>query len=510
MKIELTIKTDYLPSWGVWQGLRELVQNARDAELELGAAMTVQHTGKTLVIENDGCILPHEALLLGHTTKASRSDTIGKFGEGLKLGILALVRGGIPVKIRSGSEVWVPAIQHSEKFNANVLVFYVQGGRKPENRVRIEVEGISAEIWNDSHWKFRFLSPHDDTKAVKTDHGTLLVDDHSKGHVFMKGIYVHTDPKLEFGYDLASGELDRDRKMVERYDFAFRAKDILTYAVAQRPDLMKKFVGALERQSPDVLGIDSQFLAYSSKLNPTAVAGVVEDFRARYGPNAVPVRNLGESKDLDHLGKKGIVVSESLSVVLGQVMPSVHSVKQALSEEVQKSFGWSDLSAAERQSLEEAVDLVNRSGVVETTLDEIEVVQFGSKDLQGLHREGRIFLAKDRLTDPRVTLETLVHECAHKGGASDGDHEHVSRIESIWSGIVTALRTPKAPLATGYVTGLTVNKNPLGLHTAEVSMMFGGQNVKLGIQPEEVQTLKGLLQAPKPVQLGLSVVPKAP
>ena len=435
MKIELTIKTDYLPTWGVWEGLRELVQNARDAEIELGAPMTITHHNETLRIENDGCTLPHEALLLGHTTKATRSDTIGKFGEGLKLGILALVRAGIPVKIRSGSEVWTPTIQRSEKFNADVLVFDVQGGRKPENRVRIEVQGISKDVWEGSKWKFRFGEKADDTSVV-TEYGTLLLTEKSKGCIYMKGIYVHSDPKLEYGYDLKSGDLDRDRKMVDRYDFMFRAREILTHAVAARPDLLKGFVSALERQSPDVQGID----ANSWGLHPEAVKGVVADFQAKHGPDAVPVRNIGDSKDLDHLGKKGVMVSESMAAVLAKTLPSVSTVKQALSQEAQESFGWDALTPEEKSNLEEAVELVNASGVVSVTLAECEVVTFRSKDILGLFKDGKIFLRKDRLADAAITLETLVHECAHKGGSGDGEHQHVSRIEAIWSGIVTSMR----------------------------------------------------------------------
>ena len=116
MKIELTIKVDYLPNWGVYEGIRELLQNGKDAETEYNAPLTVRYRkdSNTVGIENDGCPLPYEALLLGHTSKVGRPDLIGKFGEGLKLGILALVRTGLPVKIRSGGEVWVPSIQRSE------------------------------------------------------------------------------------------------------------------------------------------------------------------------------------------------------------------------------------------------------------------------------------------------------------------------------------------------------------------------------------------------------------
>ena len=78
MKLELTIKTDYMPGWGIWEGIRELVQNGRDAEVEQDALLTVRHRKESdiLVIENEGCTLPHEALLLGHTSKIGRPGAL--------------------------------------------------------------------------------------------------------------------------------------------------------------------------------------------------------------------------------------------------------------------------------------------------------------------------------------------------------------------------------------------------------------------------------------------------
>jgi hypothetical protein len=436
MKMELTIKADYLPTWGVWQGLRELVQNARDAEHELGAPMTVDWHNNVLRIENDGATLPHEALLLGHTTKVGRDDLIGKFGEGLKLGILALVRAGFPVKIRSGSEVWVPTIQKSEKFNAEVLTFDVTGGRKAENRVRIEVSGINKETWDGAKWKFRFLNKDAENDVVATTEGSLLLNDKVRGSVFMKGIYVSTDPKLEYGYDVAHGELDRDRKMMETWAFAFRAKNILGEAMAKRPDLLSGFIGALERQSADVLGIET---TYNTGIPMPVKEAVAADFKSKHGPDAVPVRTLGESKDLDHLGKKGVVVSEALAAVLTGTMPSSETVKAALREETVKRYGWSDLTTDEKRRLEEAVSLINGSGVAKTSLDNIDVADFRSAELLGLFKDGRIILSRGQLADDAKSLSTLVHEVAHTAG-DDGAKDHVATIEAIWSGIVSSLR----------------------------------------------------------------------
>jgi hypothetical protein len=101
----------------------------------------------TLIITNEGATLPREAMLFGHTTKIGQGNLIGKFGEGLKLGMLALVRAGHEVKIRSGSEVWLPKIERSEKFNADVLVIYIETGRQPKDRVQIEVSNVTKEDW---------------------------------------------------------------------------------------------------------------------------------------------------------------------------------------------------------------------------------------------------------------------------------------------------------------------------------------------------------------------------
>lgn len=436
MKIELTVKTDYLPSWGAWQGIRELVQNAKDAEVEMKAPMLVDWSKDNLRIENDGAMLPHEALLFGHTTKLGNSELIGKFGEGLKLGVLALVRAGFPVKIRSGCEVWVPSIQKSEKFNANVLVFDITGGRKPENRVRVEVGNITKETWEGIQWKFRFLNKGTE-KTIETSAGTLLLGEKAKGHIFVKGIYVSTDTKLEYGYDIANAELDRDRKMVDPWDFRFRARDILSEAAGKEPELIKGLVNVLEKQTPEALGFDNGGSAY---LPEKVTNLIVADFTSKHGTNAVPVKTLGESKDLDHLGKKGVVVSESMAAVLTLKMPSVEKVKEALREETTARYGWHDLNDKEKASLTDAVNLVNASGAIDIDLDEIDVVDFSSDDLRGLYKDGRVVIARKLVEDADLCLATLVHEAAHQAGG-DGDKSHVATIEKVWCGIVSHLRS---------------------------------------------------------------------
>jgi hypothetical protein len=437
MKIPLTIKCDYLPTWGAYEGIRELLQNGQDAQTEFSAPLVVKHRPESnmLVIENEGAILPHEALLLGHTSKQDRPDLIGKFGEGLKLGILALVRAGHPVKIRSGGEVWLPSIQRSETFNADVLVFDITKGLKPRNRVAIEVGNIDAETWDQMKDCFLFLGTLGDDEVVRSISGGLLIGPRFEGKVYVKGIFVANDPRYSFGYDLVDADLDRDRKMVNKYDLQYRTSLIWREALGRRPDLVGSFGKLLEREAADVEGVDSWAAIY---LPEEVKKTIADEFIKRHGDTALPVATLGESQDVEHLGKKGIVVPKSLRAVLEQNLGTADANKAKLKDEVLTLHGWHDLSNDEKANVERAIFLVN--GVTTVSINDIDVATFRDPKLHGMFNTatGRILLAKSTLADRDFTLLVLVHEVAHQSGG-DGNKDHIDRMQGLWSGIVARL-----------------------------------------------------------------------
>jgi len=438
MKIELTIKVDYLPSWGVYEGLRELVQNGKDAETEFQAKLEVRHRkdANILVIENEGATIPHEALLFGHTTKSQRSDMIGKFGEGLKLGVLALVRAGYPVKIRSGDEVWIPTIERSNKFNADVLVFEIMSGRTPKNRVSVEISNIKAEDWAEMKQCFLFLNPGKKDDRISTTYGTLLLNPEYKGKLFVKGILVEKDVKYDFGYDLGEGvNVDRDRRMISRWDLNWRTKAIWSESVAKRSDIFGNFFDMLEEEKADIGDLDeSAARGLPSKLLDQAK----ERFVAKFGKDAIPVANLAESKDIEHLGKKGVVVNKTLKAVLQSIMGSTQQVQESLKKEATTRYSWSDLSKEEKANLELSVSLID--DVAGFSLNNVDVVDFRSDSIMGMYEPTgeRVLIARKHLISRRVTLEILVHEVGHRAGG-DGDKGHVDNMERIWSGIAEGL-----------------------------------------------------------------------
>jgi hypothetical protein len=442
MKYELSIDASYLDDdrWNAAAGIREFLQNGRDAAIEQNAPLTVIHRDDRLIIENEGATLTRDALLLGRSTKRERQDVLaGKWGEGMKLGALALVRAGHPVLIRNGSEVWTPSIEASEKFaGCNVLVFTVASGRQDRNRVRVEIGGVDAEVWQvlKEHYLFLRKSVGD---VVETKTGSLLLGEKQKGAVYVKGILVQRHHELEYGYNLKTAELDRDRRMVESWDLKMRVRDVWFNALSTRPDLIDNFTKMLDAGATDVEGVDDWNV---SGLSAEVRAAVAALFQKRHGESAIPVGTLADSKDIEHLGKKGIIVKKPLQVILESIVGTFADVKKKLADEVVKVYGWSEIEHEERVNLENAIGLI-RDVPVKIGLDVVEVADFRSPTLLGQYvfkdNFETITIARKILTNRAETLATLVHEVAHRDGI-DGDKGHVERIEAIWSSIVDKLR----------------------------------------------------------------------
>jgi len=455
-KFELSINVKYLPEWGVWEGVRELIQNGKDAEVEFNAPLTVDWKNGTLRIENEGAVMNREALLFGTTRKGGRADLIGKFGEGLKLGVLALVRAGRPVTIRSGSEVWDPTIARSEKYDAEVLMFDIKGNRKEEKRVRVEIGGVIESEWNIFRSRFLFLKDkrESDKETVKTEKGSLLLHKKYAGKVYSKGIFVMNDVKMTYGYDLPNIELDRDRKMVNHTDLTTSTARVWSEAAVTRPDLFDAYFDmTCSFDAPnDVVATDY----WNNDIE--TVKKVAARWLRRHGDNAVPVLSTQESAEVEHYGCKGIVVPKQLRDLIGSTVGTVDRVKERFQKAVEKVYSVNELTCEEIAVYAQAwkllwVALWGRiaKDTVQTESEEeactrlgrrISVVDFKVKTLNGLYTgrgyedaDATIQIARHQLNDVATMLGTLIHEFSHDCGY-DGSKNHVASIEDYWERVV--------------------------------------------------------------------------
>jgi hypothetical protein len=432
-RIELPIETTYLPKWGVWEGIRENIQNAKDAEKEHSAPMTIVHEDNILKIFNKGVSLSHEALLFGHSTKTDKRDMIGQWGEGLKLGTLALIRAGHTVFIRSGDETWVPTIEKSHNFDANVLVFNIEKSNDIGG-VLVEIHDISIDKWASMRPKFIFLLENRG-EFIDTHKGTLILDPDLQGRIYVKGIFIQHKSELLYGYDLKEGEVDRDRRIIEPWDCKWRIVDIWIAAIEDRPELFGHFYTVLQDNIEDIKGIHN---SYIQQLSDSFINYAIERFKSTYGEKAVPVHTMSESKDVSFLGLHGIITNEIFMNVILTKEGGLKGIVQKVGKSESKEYGWHELNGIEQNNLIEALEIISWGGVT-IPLESIKIVDFISKNVIGEYRKGIIVIAKKIISKRDMVLSTIIHEYAHTAGG-DGYVSHILLMEKTWSNIVSALR----------------------------------------------------------------------
>jgi hypothetical protein len=460
----LPIKHSYIPSWGVWEAVRETMQNGLDEQDQYGHELVVTHKENILSVKNIGANLDTKALLLGHTTKLGTSLR-GQHGEGLNLAMLAAVRAGRKMRIETPEEIWTPSIDYSTEYKERVLHVTTRKRRKSSDCVEVLLD-VTLQEWEMFRNNFLSLTRIEEELLIKTLNGSVILDDSFQGKIFVKGIFVEKDPELKYGYDLRNVSLDRDRRVLSTFDKRWEIQGIFDQAAARAPQKVSKLVfDLLQNDWEDARGMNN----YSSAALKN---GVAEHFKAAHGTEAIPVQSIGDSAEMEHFGKVGIVVSNTLKSVLeNSTVSTATQIKLSFSKAVKKSYSFSELDETEKEMLlriehtiSQVYQFIPRSkehiesfskefGVSyrvslafpEAILKDIEIADFFDKDIRGLCdlASGKISLSKDILRSYYTTLRVVVHELAHKlDGSSDGYKGHVSTMEELWT-LLYSFKTAK-------------------------------------------------------------------
>lgn len=442
-KIELTIEENYV-DWGLAEAVREFVQNGLDAETD-GHPFTVTYDDRkeTLLFVSEGATLTTRTLLLGSTTKRGRADQIGKFGEGYKLALLALVNAGHPVVLRTADERWVPSVAPSMQFGgAKVLV--ISTLKRPTqdlNAVSIEVGGVKAEAWQEIRQRFLVLVPPLLT-ARSTSHGAILFDEQHAGMIFAGGIFVEKIDDYRFGYDLPSRlvSLDRDRRMVDRYQAESSIARLWGAICEQEPKHLEAFLALLGTGAPDV-----RAAKYCSNTSGVVKKALAARFRERFGDKAIPVSSEEEGEQARSIGRRGVVVPEAMREIISAETGNLATARDELRRQVATEVGIEDLTGAEAQHWSRAVSLVSKVRS-HLRLAQFKIVVFPVPEMLGLYRpepgkEPTIEIARSTLASFKDVLTTVVHEVAHDttGGAADASIDFEQALQALWADVVESL-----------------------------------------------------------------------
>lgn len=228
-EFELGMELSYAGSWSPADAIRELLQNARDAQVtdsENDYKVVYSPETRVLRIANRKSSLGFRTLLLGNTSKSDDSKTIGTHGEGYKVATNVLLRNNLGVAIYNylNKEKWTARVKRSRIYGTKVGCFTIQknSAKSIDNYSLVfEVSDVSPELWEEVRQNSLFLLSDEELgETVKGETGTALLSPKFKGKLYVGGLYVCQRDQFQYGWDIAPSEiaLDRDRALVDSFD----------------------------------------------------------------------------------------------------------------------------------------------------------------------------------------------------------------------------------------------------------------------------------------------------
>lgn len=225
---ELGMSLDYCHNWGVREAVREIFQNAIDAETaNPDNKMSWSYDGNTLRVANEHGKLNVNSLLLGVSSKRGDDKTIGQYGEGYKIAIVVLKRLGKGVRVfnRGNRETWEARTVKSRRYNENVVVVDVkkQLFAEPDADLVFEVSDISPSEFEELSDSNLHIAGVNEDEYIQSDVGRILTSERFASRIYVGGLYVTTSRNLIYGYDFNPDvlRLERDRSLVDGFDLQF-------------------------------------------------------------------------------------------------------------------------------------------------------------------------------------------------------------------------------------------------------------------------------------------------
>lgn len=307
-KYELSISADYVPEWGTTEAVREFFQNSIDEETRDSSNkmfFDYDSESQTIRIGNKHSDLDIKTLLFGVTTKKDDREMIGNHGEGYEIATVVLLRLGKSIVFYNycRREIWRPRLVKSRKYGgALVPTFFVENEaiwkEVPEHSLIIEVGGITPEDYE----KIQSCNLHlqEDYSHRDTSYGAILDDEENRGNVFVGGLFICKEPRLDIGIDFKPKvvRLERDRSMVNSFDIQW-------YAARMIEEL--KDAEITKRSLNSYSGVYINSYSVPEKLKDE----IAEDFINEHGAKTVPVSNQADMEKLKKRGYKPVIVSEA-------------------------------------------------------------------------------------------------------------------------------------------------------------------------------------------------------
>ncbi len=201
----MNLSQRYVPDWGSWEVIREIISNAIDAD----AKWEISHINDDHVeiFTSTEPKMGH-LLVIGGGTKTPGEATIGQFGEGFKLAALACVRAQGTFIAMTPGRVLNFKLEHVAELDEHILYCHASNPTRKTKipsgcNIRIQMRGIGTISSS------RFLKDRTQVRIAKAGKRGLTL--------YVKGVWVADDNKVYSLYDwnLTTAGISRDRSVVD-------------------------------------------------------------------------------------------------------------------------------------------------------------------------------------------------------------------------------------------------------------------------------------------------------
>ena len=228
------ISMNYCRNWGIWEGIREILQNQLDGIImnigkknikiipygpthnniqfqykfihkdnpnDMFGEIEYNEVNKILKIWNKGSLETGDLLLGGIKDTLNNEEIIGRFGEGMKLAALSFVREGKFISIITSGKCWSFTQKLDDKFikngqPQNCLHWKADDFSLEEykDKVTVEITGITLDEWTEQIDKFLWLTQKNVGQIDAFDNngniiGQLLINKFYKNKIYVKDIF---------------------------------------------------------------------------------------------------------------------------------------------------------------------------------------------------------------------------------------------------------------------------------------------------------------------------------
>lgn len=247
-RYELPISPDYVSHWGLPEAGRELIANLYDSMQKIYCGM---RNGNYVLENGIDERVPRSSMVLGCSTKeVMDDDTIGQFGEGLKLAIVVILRDANidKITIKNWDLLWTFTFEDSETWGVKTLVMTEEPLSGNEGKFSVEFkchgEGMQKLLEQYLINQTLALEWSADVPKFETEYGKIYFTQESDGSVFVGGIYIDNPGSTRYTIDLDPSQvsLNRERSYVDEETLFERYKEIVEAMMAEKDESLNGYL----------------------------------------------------------------------------------------------------------------------------------------------------------------------------------------------------------------------------------------------------------------------------